>query len=63
MLFSRIDIFVLFSGKDPQNIQKVDITPCDQQPCVFKHGINVTVKVDFIAGKTVTCNTKHIISL
>ena len=52
MLCSRIYIFVLFSGTDPQHINNVDITPCDQQPCEFKHGINVTVKVNFIAGKT-----------
>ncbi|XP_060079520.1 uncharacterized protein LOC132558921 [Ylistrum balloti] len=33
----------------PKTIDSVDISPCSKQPCEFKHGMNVTVTVNFTA--------------
>lgn len=32
-----------------KTIDSVDINPCPKQPCEFKHGMNVTVTVNFTA--------------
>ncbi len=31
----------------PGTIQSVDVYPCPAQPCIFRHGINGTIKVTF----------------
>ncbi|KAK6183647.1 hypothetical protein SNE40_011082 [Patella caerulea] len=32
----------------------MDLSPCTVQPCTFQHGINATVKLDFITNSTST---------
>ncbi|CAC5363908.1 NPC2 [Mytilus coruscus] len=44
-----IDIQFKYCKDGPQNVKKVNINPCDKLPCVFHHGINVTVQVDFVS--------------
>ncbi|XP_033734696.1 NPC intracellular cholesterol transporter 2-like [Pecten maximus] len=36
-------------AKAPKTIESVDLKPCSKQPCQFKHGMNVTVTVNFTA--------------
>ncbi|VDI08243.1 Niemann-Pick C2 protein [Mytilus galloprovincialis] len=44
-----IDIQFKYCKNGPQNLKRVNISPCDKLPCVFHHGVNVTVKVDFVS--------------
>ncbi|XP_050405672.1 NPC intracellular cholesterol transporter 2 [Patella vulgata] len=36
------------------SIKAMDLSPCTVQPCTFQHGINATVKLDFITNSTST---------
>jgi len=42
------------SQKEHGEVTSVDVTPCDEDPCIFKHGTNETVAVSFIPHEVVT---------
>ena len=44
-------------GSAEGTVSKLDITPCESQPCVFHRGTNVTATVIFTPKETVTNST------
>ena len=42
------------TSPDHGEISKIDVSPCDEEPCVLKKGGNVTVTINFIPHEVVS---------
>lgn len=44
-------------------LDSVDVTPCDEEPCVVKRGTNVTIRVTFTPNEVVNSGKIHLYAI